>query len=232
MSDQSFYDLLRGPKWNSKFKIHVRTTAEPRLSMEEDLSDEETLPDKRYVIQGEELNNEHKHDCSGEEHSNGLSHQQAIYNPLPRGTIRLLRLLAGRNGEDIRCELVVTSLETKPRYEAVSYAWGYSPNRLKIYLNGRPFWIGHNLFQCLRNIRYNNQDRVLWIDALCIDQADMAEKSVQIEIMAEIYQSASSTLIWLGNDKPCDRVWVSSSTWFWEVVNDHLLERHRKARGF
>jgi hypothetical protein len=184
--------------------------------MDEDLSDEETLRDEEEVIQEEELNDEQEDDCSGERHSIHLSHQQAIYNPLPRETIRLLRLLPRRNDRDIRCELVVASLETEPCYEAVSYAWGDSPNRLKIYLNGSPFCTGHNLFQCLDNIRYDNRVRVLWVDALCINQADTAEKSMQIEVMAQIYQSASSTLIWLGNDKPCtfDHFFVSDIRWF------------------
>lgn len=40
----------------------------------------------------------------------------------------------------------------------------------------------------------------LWIDAVCINQEDPAEKRAQISLMGEIYASAQSVLVWLGED--------------------------------
>jgi hypothetical protein len=42
--------------------------------------------------------------------------------------------------------------------------------------------------------------RLLWIDAICINQADLDERIAQIKIMRQIYQRAHSVLIWLGDD--------------------------------
>jgi hypothetical protein len=39
---------------------------------------------------------------------------------------------------------------------------------------------------------------MLWIDAICIIQADSEERGTQIRIMDVIYQSAQDTVIWLG----------------------------------
>jgi hypothetical protein len=122
------------------------------------------------------------------------------YEPLPEGAIRILHLLPGVDGEDIRCELVNISLDEKPHYEAISYAWGSSFNLQKIILNGKACLRRHNLLDCLHTLRHPIDIRVLWCDALCINQANVLEKSSQIKLMPRIYRSASKTLIWLGND--------------------------------
>jgi hypothetical protein len=48
--------------------------------------------------------------------------------------------------------------------------------------------------------RVNVNSRLLWIDAICINQADFDERVAQIKIMRQIYQSASSVVVWLGDD--------------------------------
>jgi hypothetical protein len=48
--------------------------------------------------------------------------------------------------------------------------------------------------------RINVSSRLLWIDAICINQADFDERVAQIKIMRQIYQSASSVVVWLGDD--------------------------------
>lgn len=39
---------------------------------------------------------------------------------------------------------------------------------------------------------------LIWVDALCINQDDLAERGSQISIMNLIYQSAQKVLVWLG----------------------------------
>jgi hypothetical protein len=55
-----------------------------------------------------------------------------------------------------------------------------------------------NLAQALNRLRLDNQFRTLWIDAVCIDQPTLVEKSSQIALMTRIYHRASNVLIWLG----------------------------------
>lgn len=44
----------------------------------------------------------------------------------------------------------------------------------------------------------------LWIDAICINQADLDERNGQVRIMPEIYSKASCVIVWLGHDKDPD----------------------------
>ena len=50
----------------------------------------------------------------------------------------------------------------------------------------------------MKYIRLNEQVRVLWIDALCINQQDVSERNHQVSQMGRIYQSATGVLAWLG----------------------------------
>ena len=43
---------------------------------------------------------------------------------------------------------------------------------------------------------------MLWVDGLCINQNDRAEKNAKVQIMGEIYRQAANVNIWLG--KPYD----------------------------
>ncbi|KAM0335532.1 hypothetical protein ACHAQA_000580 [Verticillium albo-atrum] len=55
-----------------------------------------------------------------------------------------------------------------------------------------------NLSQALYSLRDEKHSKMIWIDALCIDQQSMEEKSSQVPLMAEIYAVATSVLVWLG----------------------------------
>jgi hypothetical protein len=64
--------------------------------------------------------------------------------------------------------------------------------------------ITESLFAALEHIRQPNRCRTLWADAVCIDQKDPVERSVQILLMRDIYSNASRILIWLGLSRPSD----------------------------
>ena len=55
-----------------------------------------------------------------------------------------------------------------------------------------------NLHSALEQLRLPDQSRVLWIDAICINQGDTSERNQQVSYMAEIYQKAAHVCIWLG----------------------------------
>ncbi|KAL8942688.1 MAG: hypothetical protein Q9211_001286 [Gyalolechia sp. 1 TL-2023] len=116
---------------------------------------------------------------------------------------RILSLSPSANREDdIRCILrktnFKTNLEVGPRYEALSYAWGNASEKRLIYVNDQPFSVTINLDIALRYLRKTNVARDLWIDAICINQDDIAEKTHQVNIMRLMYSVASRVLIWLG----------------------------------
>jgi hypothetical protein len=61
--------------------------------------------------------------------------------------------------------------------------------------------ITQNLALALRHLRQQLEPRVLWVDALCIDQFNNDEKSKQVALMGLIYSSANRVIVWLGPEK-------------------------------
>jgi hypothetical protein len=95
------------------------------------------------------------------------------------------------------CTLKQVSLDDAPKYEALSYTWGVSEPTTQITVDGQPFWITRNLEVALHHLT-GHRDLILWVDAICINQKDNAEKSWQVRQMQQVYQQANRVLVWLG----------------------------------
>lgn len=91
---------------------------------------------------------------------------------LSTDAIRLIRILKGRE-DPIECQVFETCLDQVEGvpYEALSYVWGNKKSTDKILVDGYPFTVTENLFEALSNLRQFGRDRLLWIDAICIDQS-------------------------------------------------------------
>lgn len=86
-------------------------------------------------------------------------------------------------------------------YVALSYTWGSETPKSSIILNGEPFQIRQNLHEALvllRSCARIRQGFKLWVDSICINQADTAERSQQVSRIREIYASAWQVVTWLG----------------------------------
>ncbi|KAN0113244.1 HET domain containing protein [Hyaloscypha variabilis] len=118
-----------------------------------------------------------------------------------RNQLRLVTLLPSPTQDaTIQCTLSIRSLKDQSlAYEALSYEWG-DPNssQHEILLDGQPFNVRRNLWQALRSLRTELSARTLWIDAICINQEDFAERNHQVAMMGNIYNFASSVRVWLG----------------------------------
>jgi hypothetical protein len=114
-------------------------------------------------------------------------------------TFRLLKLLRCQGGE-LECELSTQSLLNNEHtsYEALSYVWGSNELVECIVLDQKRHWITDNLYSALQCLRLHDRDRYLWIDAICIDQANEQEKGSQVGQMGKIFKSAEGVLFWLG----------------------------------
>jgi hypothetical protein len=123
-----------------------------------------------------------------------------FYGPLPNNTIRLVRIAPGDVEEELYCQLITCEIASPPVFEALSYVWGDNAHMKAISMDGEQFLVRPSLYHCLHHIRQLDTPTIVWADALCINQEDNDEKSVQIRLMPRIYQSAASTLIWLGLD--------------------------------
>lgn len=126
--------------------------------------------------------------------------------------IRLAHVAPSNDIEAQACvSLKIVSLDTEPVYEAVSYCWGDANVKRPITLEGCRWEVTTNLEAGLRHLRDTADVKILWIDAICINQADLDEKSVQILLMKNIYADAQLVRIWLGeatdgNDEAFDRL--------------------------
>lgn len=127
------------------------------------------------------------------------------YRDLDRGKkeIRLVTLKP-RRGWSVRpeCELSTVSIDEKPVYTALSYVWGPRVLRNSILLNGKDFKVTDSLYCALLRLRDKTQPCTLWIDAICINQGDREERASQVRLVREIYSSAASTVVYLGEKGP------------------------------
>ncbi|KAK7742132.1 hypothetical protein SLS53_004718 [Cytospora paraplurivora] len=126
--------------------------------------------------------------------------------------IRLLTIRPGSWLETIECSLEIVCLDNNPDYEALSYVWGDDLVRIPIKVDGNRFYITYNLFLALRRLRCQDTYRVMWIDAICINQKDNDEKSVQVSLMKTIYGACTRAILWLGEDRGFHAIHSSSST--------------------
>ncbi|KAF5635408.1 heterokaryon incompatibility protein het-6 [Fusarium sp. NRRL 25303] len=119
----------------------------------------------------------------------------------PTTEIRILTLEHGRGDDSIICTLRPVTRDGA-EYHALSYEWeDESKNDPFITVDGRHVQIRMNLYDALKNIRKPTEDQRLWVDAICINQSDVKEKSQQVAMMGEIFTNAVGVISWLGPDR-------------------------------
>ncbi|KAF4960119.1 hypothetical protein FGADI_1137 [Fusarium gaditjirri] len=132
------------------------------------------------------------------------------YNQLedPDRWIRLVKLEPSPSeptSEPDRPDLLVCTIEEYIRghsapYTALSYVWE-SPDSPKkhVRIDGTAVDISSTVENALRRLRFRKKPRWLWVDQLCINQANEVEKSHQVHQMHHIYREADQVIAWLGN---------------------------------
>ncbi|KAF4428342.1 HET-domain-containing protein [Fusarium austroafricanum] len=152
---------------------------------------------------------------SGTEQRTGTQNNTAIVGPpsdpiyssvqlhKPEVQIRLIELLHGQPNDPIVVNLFVADTPETHPYEALSYVWGSRDSDVAITVNSNKFDVSANLADALRCLRpaEKKHSRILWVDAICINQASNAEKSAQVAMMGDIYRGASNVRIFLGEEK-------------------------------
>jgi hypothetical protein len=114
-------------------------------------------------------------------------------------SIRLALIEPSQNHDDpMSCSLSHVKFAEKPRYKALSYMWGDEAVKVDILLDGARFYVGRNLWDALHYLRNSGNQMPFWIDAICINQHDVAERNRQLAMMKWIYFRADTVVIWLG----------------------------------
>lgn len=142
------------------------------------------------------------------------SHQ--IYDELASSAreFRILTLQPGQSNDPIICSLSKASLTDSPcpAYETISYHWGrLSSNHeadktfparpldeSRVEILGRQMVVPTRAEQALRCMRLPDKPRTVWVDSICINQADVLEQEQQIAVMGDIYRNGTRNLVHLG----------------------------------
>ncbi|KAK2748256.1 heterokaryon incompatibility protein [Colletotrichum kahawae] len=108
------------------------------------------------------------------------------------------------SGSLIECSIQITQQSTigaSHDFEALSYVWGPPSSSHCLQLGALVLPITANCDAALRQLRRKSNDRVLWVDSICIDQTHggVQERNTQVAMMGDIYQVARDVLVWLGN---------------------------------
>ncbi|KAL0932696.1 heterokaryon incompatibility protein [Colletotrichum truncatum] len=128
------------------------------------------------------------------------------YTPLERDQIRLVVLVPGHGSDPITVRILICHRRDAPPYEAVSYTWG-DDAALKQNIEVLPpvltrgnttlLSVPQSCASVLRTLRSSSVPRILWMDALSINQSNLHERSLQVRIMPKIYRTASKVVICL-----------------------------------
>jgi hypothetical protein len=113
--------------------------------------------------------------------------------------IRLLIIHPGSSDSEMVCSWAWFDLDSSNlHYTALSYVWGSSERCCSIKVNGKPANVTKSAAEALEMLRSTWTAKVVWIDAICIDQDNNTDKARQIPYMADIYRKAANVVIWLG----------------------------------
>ena len=124
------------------------------------------------------------------------------YKPIPHSDmIRLFVLDPGTDHDPLVGSLQSVRIDQTPPYEAISYVWGDPTKTVVLVCDGAKLGITYNLSSALRRVRRVNDTRLLWADAICINQNNVHERSTQLVLMRSIFQDAVRVLVWLGPAK-------------------------------
>jgi hypothetical protein len=127
------------------------------------------------------------------------------YFPLqePTQEIRLLTLKPGQFSDPVHVllEHVPLRKQNAPKYEALSYVWGSTHQSIDISVGDegeKVLPVTQNLATALPYLRHGDTPRILWVDAICVNQQDLKERGQQVERMGDIYTLATRVVAWLG----------------------------------
>ena len=114
-----------------------------------------------------------------------------------------MTLHPGNDGEITRCTLDNASLGDGVEYEALSYSWSRTeePDEAltgSFHANGRLVFALPNLILALKWLRYTDRPCRIWVDYICINQANTEERNAQVQLMGQIYERARRVVCFLG----------------------------------
>ncbi|KAF1966795.1 hypothetical protein BU23DRAFT_485692 [Bimuria novae-zelandiae CBS 107.79] len=130
-----------------------------------------------------------------------------IYDELRADQFRMLCLSPVADCNDpIHVDLETYDDNNCPEYKFTSYAWGGedgdSSLQSPVYVD--EYWDvllqTKNCWSLLQYLRPRRGIRLVWLDAICIDQSNTRERDAQVVKMGDIYRNCSRVVVYLGKD--------------------------------
>ncbi|MCJ1446332.1 MAG: hypothetical protein MMC23_006837 [Stictis urceolatum] len=197
--------MLMRPKWSALLKPSLSCTTTRRLIRirPSRLRPSQPQPEAKHISQPF-TNDTTK--SGGKEHIKSFQAPKEPweyyrYHALPEEVfaVRLMELKPGTG--EIHCELHNAHLgNERVSYTALSYTWGTQILQQYIWCNGKVLPVTQNLFDALKQLRNQQNSVMLWIDAICINQANDDERSHQVNLMRHIFNRAVKVVVWLGEE--------------------------------
>jgi Heterokaryon incompatibility protein (HET) len=145
--------------------------------------------------------------------------QAKLYEPLAPWQTRLVQLIgcrtidnegssAAKPAFELRVVKVdfadmegvgITGTADVVHYTAVSHVWGSAPSTDEVICNGRPLVISSNLAIIFSRLAPDEGSVYLWVNALCINQGDPAEKAAQVRNIMRIFKKAKEVIGWISD---------------------------------
>jgi hypothetical protein len=120
-------------------------------------------------------------------------------------SFRLIELQPGKDEDSIIVHLLSSRLSESPSFEALSYVWGYPDVvvPIKVVVPGSiaefiDLPITTNCYMALKRLREPDTTRMLWIDAIAINQHLIPERNHQLGLISQIYSRATRVVVYLG----------------------------------
>ncbi|KAH8793760.1 heterokaryon incompatibility protein-domain-containing protein [Hyaloscypha sp. PMI_1271] len=160
-----------------------------------------------------------------------------VYTPLsqPRA-IRVATILPGERTDPVHVALQEHNLDDENlQYEAVSYCWGSVHRTSQVICDNQAIMVTENLIAALLRFRNPTEERILWIDSICINQNAIDERNHQVKLMGNVYQNASRVLVWLGEEDETTELAYSCMQAYFELKEPNVWREFesasRKIRG-
>ena len=145
----------------------------------------------------------------------------SIYKPLDNSVqeIRLLTPSLSQAKSGTEWTLTIVALDASPPLAALSYLWGEAAETVTIKINGQSMPVTANLASALRHVEQHWRQRFpgrdvaefhLWVDAVCINQSDIAEREQQVKLMGQLYSTAELVMGSLGPSSDAIRVAIDT----------------------
>jgi len=116
--------------------------------------------------------------------------------------------------------------EVYEHYTALWYVWGHSNDTTLISVDGHQLEVSQCLECALRHVRHDRRSLNVWADGVCINQKDDSEKGLQVQQMGQVYENATHTIIFLGQNTSIEAS-VSKLIKLYDMTQNPIFMNHR-----